>query len=319
MLDLVIITIIDTIRLLYKLVPLLFLGLYFSGVAYRIPKLMKLGILLKPLCSLSRLPSCCSLYFTLCLFNPPAATMNLVEFRKKGMIEEKAIIVAYLVSGLPVIIYIIFFAIGPIALPLLGISTSILYLLSLLGCGLLQTIIGIFVGNIWLKKGLEKEFDNDNRLEDLPIMSILRISFFGSLKSLNSIVWLLIAIVFLVFFLEHSGIMSWIETLSKPLMDILTLPSLSIKLISTSAMNLVAGCGMAESLLSQHLLTELEVTISLIAGGFLYNLGELWHTILPFNISFFGLNLGIKVAFPLWVAIGISEILVLVILVVLRA
>ena len=316
--DLVKDSLVDAIRLLYKLVPLLFLGLYFSGVAHRIPKVMKVGIFFKPLCALSRLPSCCSVYFTLCLLNPSAATMNLVDLRKKGILEEKDVIVASLSAGLPIFLYFIFFAIAPVALPFLGIAAGMLYLFSLLGCGFFQTMLGIVIGNIWLENGLEKTGDGDRQWENQPLQTVLKVAFWGALKNLHSIVWLLAAIVFLVALLEHSGVMSRLAAVAEPLLGILRLPSQSFTLISASAMNLVAACGMAEELMTQSLLTGREIVISLIAGAFLFNLGELWHTVLPYNISFFGFKLGIKVSVSLWTAIGISEIFVLAILIALR-
>ena len=316
--DLLKITLEDSFRLLSKLVPLLFLGLCFASLAYRIPRVRKAGILLKPLCSLSRLPSCCSLYFTLCLINLPAAVMTLVEFRKKGMIDGNVILVSYLVAGIPTTIYFVLFFAGPVAFPLLGISAGLLYLICFLGCGVFQTLAGIVLGNLLLEKGPADEFECINEMKELTVMRTLGISILEALKTFKSIAKILIPIIILVFLFVHSGAMAWIGSVAKPLTSFLGLPSSSIDLIFTSTINLIAACGMGGSLLSKGVLNGIEVVICLMVGAFLYNLGELWHTILPYNISFFGLNLGAKISVSLWVTIGISELFIIMILIVLR-
>jgi len=58
--------------------------------------------------------------------------------------------------------------------------------------------------------------------------------------------------------------------------------------------------------------------ISLMAGAFIYNLGEILHTTMPYNVSFFGLKLGAKMAITICLAIGASQALVIVILIGLR-
>ena len=130
MLDLLKITFEDSFRLLAGLIPLVFLGLYFASLAYRIPRIQKIGILMQPLCSLSRLPFCCSVYFTVCLINLPAAVMTLVKFRKSGMIDDNSVVVASLVAGIPVMIYIALFFACPVALPVLGLPAGLLYMQS---------------------------------------------------------------------------------------------------------------------------------------------------------------------------------------------
>jgi len=344
MIDLLKITIEDSFRLLIKLAPLLFLGLFVAGIMYRIPAVRKVGILMKPLCSMSKLPQCCSIYFTLCLLNPPAGTMTLVEFRKKGMIDGNVILVSYLVAGIPITIYFVLFFAGPVALPFLGISAGLLYLTCFLGCGVFQTLAGIVLGKLLLEKGPADEFECiDEKISPSPlcqrgargdfhassrrqamgvnkteVMRILGISILEALKIFKAIAKILIPIVILVFLLIHSGAMGWIGSVAKPLTSFLGLPSSSIDLISTSTVNLIAACGMGGSLLSEGVLSGVEVVISLMAGAFLYNLGELWHTILPYNISFFGLNLGAKISVSLWITIGISELFIIMILIVLR-
>lgn len=309
----------DSFRLLSKLVPLLFLGLCFASLAYRIPRVRKSGILMKPICSLSRLPSCCSIYFTLCLVNFPAAVMTLVEFRKKDMIDDNSVVVASVASGIPVMIYISLFFSGPVAIPVLGISTGLLYLGCFVACGVLQTIIGIIIGKALLKKKPAHELAENKGEEKLPAKEILTAAFFEALKTLKSMAVILVPITFFVFLLINSGFMAQVGRIARPLTAMAGLPDASIELIATSAMNIVAAYGIGGIMLSNGTLTGMEIVVSLMCGAFIFNLTEVWHTFLPFNISFFGLRLGIKISFALFAAIGISELTIIMILTAIKS
>ena len=318
MADLLKMTFEDSAKLLFKLVPLLFLGLCVAEIAYRIPAVRMLGNVMKPISSIARLPEYGPVYLTLCLLNPMAATMSLVGFKKRGTISEEAVIVSSLVSGLPVMIYFTFFAIGPVALPMLGLRVTLLYALCLLGTGLFQSLIGIAVGNILLERRESQKFGDSEQIQHLPTVRIVKEAFYSAIKTLRCIIYVLAPILFIVFFLIHSGLMAWIEKIAQPVTTFLDLPAPSIELISTSAMNLIAACGIGGILLSNGTLRSVEVVISLMAGAFIYNLGELLHTTMPYNVSFFGLKLGTKIAITVWLAIGASQIVVIAILIGLR-
>ena len=308
----------DSARLFCKLVPLLFLGLYVAEIAYRIPAVRKLGNMMRPISSMARLPEYGSVYLTLCLLNPAAATMSLVDLRKRGAISDEAVIVSSLVSGFPVMIYFTFFAIGPVALAMLGLQVSMLYILCLLGSGLFQTLMGIATGIFLFERVQPQKSGVNEQVKYLPIWRIVKGAFYGAIKNLRRIIYVLAPILFIVFFLTHSGVMAWVEKIAQPVATFLHLPAPSIELISTSAMNLIAACGIGGILLSRGILRPVEVVISLMAGAFIYNLGEILHTTMPYNVSFFGLKLGAKMAITIWLAIGASQALVIVILIGLR-
>ena len=314
MLDLLISVLLDSFRLLAELVPLVFLGLYFASLAYRIPKIRKIGILMRPLCTLSRLPLCCSVYFTICLVNLPAAVMTLVKFRKSGMIDDNSVMVASLVAGAPVMLYIALFFACPVALPVLGLSAGLLYIGCFVGCGALQTLMGILAGRSLLKKGPLPELSRDGEAECLPFKKTLVKALFEALAGLKSVIVILVPITVLVFLLANSGIMAQTERLARPLTALVALPEAAIQLIATSAINVVAAYGIGGMLLSDGALTVTEVAISLMCGAFLFNIIELWHTLIPFNVSFFGVRLGIRIAFCLFAAIGLSELSVIAVL-----
>ena len=43
---------------------------------------------------------------------------------------------------------------------------------------------------------------------------------------------------------------------------------------------------------------------------FLFNIFEIFHAFIPYNVAFFGRNLGLKVAMALFLSIGMSELVV---------
>ncbi len=54
--------------------------------------------------------------------------------------------------------------------------------------------------------------------------------------------------------------------------------------------------------------------MGIIVGMFLYNLFEIFHTLIPFNVAFFGSKLGLRVAIALFLSIGVSDLAVIAML-----
>jgi hypothetical protein len=160
--------------------------------------------------------------------------MTLVEFRTKGLIEEKTIIVASLAGGLPVMMYVTAFFLVPV--------------------------------------------------------------------------------LFVVFVFAHSGIMAFFTKMVKPLSSWIGLPAESAQVTAAAVVNLVAAMGIGSKLSKNGLLTGGQVVLALLCGLFIFNMMELFHTTLPYNVSFFGPRLGIKVAFTTFLAIGVSEAIVIMLL-----
>jgi len=308
----------DSVGLFLKLVPLLFLGVYVAEMAYRVPAVRRVGKIMRPLSSMARLPDSGTIYLTLCLLNPLAATMTLVELRNKKAIAEKEVVVFSLVSGLPITAYFAFFTILPVAIPMLGFKVASIYILSLLLVGIFESGIGIACGRALLERDKANKEIWDVKEQPVPISRIAREAFFSALKAFRRIILILAPILFIVFLLNHSGGMAWLQNIAQPLTLLMDLPPISVELIMTSSMNLVAACGIGGFLLSDGAIGPLEVVLSLMLGGFIYNLGEIWHTLLPYNISFFGAKLGVKVAVVVWLGIGVGQLLSISLLMVLK-
>jgi hypothetical protein len=305
----------DTGVLSLTLVPLVFLGLVFASLAYRVRRVKKAAICLMPLCKAARLPPCCSLYFLLCFLNPPAATMTLVEFRGKGLIGDKTVIVASLVGGLPVMVYVTTFFTVPVTLPILDISTAFLLLASFIACGVIQTGLGVILGRTVLVRGRIK---GDVERVWLGESASWKKSLISSLKEASISIWevtkRLVPTLFVAFLFIHSGIMALFAKAATPLSLLTGLPTESVQVTATAAVNFVAAIGIGSSLSEVGLLTGKQVVLSLMCGLFIFNMIELFHTTLPYNISFFGPKLGVKVAFTTFFAIGASEAVMMMLL-----
>ena len=299
--------------LLFKLIPFVLIGFFIAESAYRIPSLKKIGNLFNPISKLARIPEYGPLYLTTSLFNPLSATMILVELRKRHLITDNGVVVFALSSGFPVSIHYTLIWAVPVCLSMLGIGITALFTSGMVIVGLFQSVTGILYSR-YLKGELELEKCLiGSKSPHLPLKRILTEAIGSSIKGMIRIVRILYPILFVVFVLKNSGIMTWITKVTMPILDSLKLTSSSAELITVSSLNFFAACSIAKGMLLKRILSSFEIVLSFILGSFIYSLGELWHTTLPYNIAFFGVRLGTRVALSLWITFITGKLLIITI------
>ncbi len=321
---------VGAIIFILKLSLFILIGLLFAYIACRWRKLYKLGFIFNGLTRIARLPSCCSLYFLMSMLNLSSATPTLLGFYHKKMLNDRQVIVATITAGFPVMLWYIFFFTGPLAIGLLGIQNGLLFLLIWLFIGAVETFMGIIYGRFSLKyenyynkaflngenqtfsykyRGYEKE-----RGRSVYIRQV-KDAIKESLKTLAKILKVLAPVVFILYIVVNSEeIMRYVSMFLEPIARIFPVKEEALPITIASAFNIIIAMSLAAQLIEGGSLPPLDAFIAIVAGMLLFNIFEIFHTLIPYNVSFFGRKLGLKVAIAIFIAIAVSEIITIFVL-----
>jgi hypothetical protein len=313
---------IDAAIFILELTVFIYIGLFLAEVACKRKKLLRIGFIFEPLVKLCKLPRCCALYFLMCLVNVSSATPALLGFYKKGLVrDDKQVITATITAGLPIVFWNVIFLIGVIAIGLFGLKKGILFLLVFVSMGLIQAIIGIIYGRVKLS-GLSQGHDCDYEIEDMDsclkekkgLKEELKEAFKDSLKTLAKILKILAPVIFLLYVIINSEeIMIYVNAGLRPIAVIFPVESEALPIAITAAFNLIVALSMAQQLIAGGL-PVIDVFMAIIVGMFLYNIFDLFHSIIPYNVAFFGRKLGLRLSSALFLSVGISELVVIMML-----
>lgn len=323
---------VDAIIFILKLSLFILIGLLFAYIACRWRKLYKLGFIFNGLTRIARLPSCCSLYFLMSMLNLSSATPTLLGFYHKKMLNDRQVIVATITAGFPVMLWYIFFFTGPLAVGLLGIQNGLLFLLIWLFIGAIETFIGIIYGRFSLKHEnyYNKAFLNEEnqtfsykeyggyekeRERSVYMIRQVKDAIKESLKTLAKILKVLAPVVFILYIVVNSDeIMRYVSMFLEPIARIFPIKEEALPITIASAFNIIIAMSLAAQLIESGSLPPLDAFIAIVAGMLLFNIFEIFHTFIPYNVSFFGRKLGLKVAIAIFIAIAVSEIITILVL-----
>lgn len=142
----------------------------------------------------------------------------------------------------------------------------------------------------------------------------LKEAFKDSLRTLAKILKILAPVIFLLYVMINSEeIMIYVNAGLRPIAVIFPVESEALPIAITAAFNLIVALSMAQQLILNGL-PVIEVFMAIIVGMFLYNIFDLFHSIIPYNVAFFGRKLGLRLSSALFLSVGISELVVIMML-----
>lgn len=313
--------VLDAAIFLLELTLFIYIGLFLAYIACRREKLLRIGFLFKPLARISKLPMCCSFYFLMTSINLTSSTPTLLGFYKQGLVsDDKQVITATITAGLPIMFWYVLFFTGPIAIGVFGLINGLLFLAVWVAIGLIQSILGIIYGRIMIPKLPQTEYDGEDCIfngtenESQTLKQEIKDASKDSFGILLKIMKILAPVTFILYIIMNSEtIMAYVNAALQPIAEILPLDVEAIPIAMMAAFNLIIAISMAQQLIVNGLLV-IDAFMAIVAGMFLYNLFEVFHTLIPYNVSFFGKNLGLKISVALFLTIGISDLAVIMIL-----
>jgi len=297
---------------------LVYVGLFFACAACKWEKVLKLGFIFAPLVKLCKLPRCCSFYFLMCLVNLSSSLPTLSGFYKKGLVSnDKQVIAAVLTAGLPIMLWYVVFLTGPLVIGLFGIKNGVSFLAVWTSIGLVQSAIGVTYSRIKLSDPSQEqdcEYGGYS-YEGGDFKTKITDAFRESLKMAVKVLRILAPAIFILYVITNSEeVMSYVTAGLQPIADVFPLDSEEALLISlTAAVNLIPALSITPQFIVDGL-PLIEAFMAIIVGMFLFNLFDVFHSFIPFNVAFFGRKLGMKVAIALFLSIGISELVIITLL-----
>ncbi|MEA1906917.1 MAG: hypothetical protein U9N12_08215 [Euryarchaeota archaeon] len=306
-------TIVDGAIFTFWVALLAYIGLFLASAATRWQWVLRLGFVFDPLTKVCRLPKCCSFYFLMCAVNITSSLPTLSGFYKNGMLGgDRQVITAILAGGLPVMIWYVFFFTGPIAIGLFGVRNGLYFLVVWLLIGIVQTTIGIGYSMIRLPRNF-KDSGYEHPVEKTNFRVGIKDAFHESLGMAVTVFKILVPVVFLLYILVNSDLMDYVNQLLRPVAAVFPLQPEVMPIAITGAFNIIVAFSMAQQLIVNGLgLTD--AFMGLIVGMFIYNLFEIFHTLIPYNVAFFGSKLGLRVAIALFLSIAVSDFAVIMML-----
>ena len=297
---------------------LVYVGLFFACAACKWQWVLKLGFIFEPLVKLCKLPRCCSFYFLMCLVNLSSSLPTLSGFYKKGLVSnDKQVIAAVLTAGLPIMLWYVVFLTGPLVIGLFGIKNGIYFLVVWTSIGLVQTAIGVTYSRIKLSEPAQEqdcEYGGYSYVGG-DFKTKITDAFKESLKMAVKVLRILAPVIFILYVITNSEeVMSYVTAGLQPIASIFPLDSEEALLISlTAAVNLIPALSITPQFIVDGL-PLIEAFMAIIVGMFMFNLFDVFHSFIPFNVAFFGRKLGMKVAIALFLSIGISDLAVIMML-----
>jgi len=286
------------LKLWINVLPSMLLGCFLGNLFHNTAFLHRLGRGMRPLARLGHLPAGCATSLTLCLVNRIAAYTMLAELKNTGLIRARDVVVSFLVSALPTSLYFITFFIGPVVISSLGWSTGVTYLSIYLGINILVSGVGLLMGKFLLplpEQGKEEDEQSWRAVQE-PWREKLIVAARRTLPAFRRLALVFMPVTLLVSILLHTPLMDQMMRQVNPALNYLGLPGVTIIVITTGVMSMIAGIATLGPILQAGLVTPYEAITTLLIASVLHYLYEFWSGGLPTNISIFGPKLGGKVS-----------------------
>jgi hypothetical protein len=297
-----------------KVVPVIIIAVFLSNLLREYGVIKKLDFLVRPLIRGANLPDGSGAFLVTSLASGTASYSMLGDHHKNGELDDTQVIVISIMNTFFHHIHHFFTYWVPVAIPLLGLRTGLMYVALRMTIGLAMTLSAVVIGRIFIKKKSELLSEGkDHSLESNATK--INHSLKGTKKTLKSILpRLYIVYIAAVAFLA-AGYLESIGNVAEPLAHIFGLPGEAITIIAIQLVDVTSGYVIAGALLQNGTLNSFQAVIALLLGTMItLSMTYAKHS-LPTKIVFFGARLGTKVAvYNLILNLSLSLIALLVLL-----
>ncbi len=275
----------ETLELLRMVVPIMFFGLLFSNLVFSHPKVRKF---VEPIDRITEFAKVRCGTVVLAFFAHPIAGLSVLsDLYRKGALEEREVTVIYIISLIPRNVRIVLMFLAPIALSALGPVLGAIYS----SLELMTRLAVIFVGILIARRFVDTCTVEYDHLSDFS----LKDNVFRSLRLFLRTIAVFVPSVFLVMLLLDAGFLEVLNGMCRPIMDGLGIPTSGLMIIAAGTTSMVAGIGVAGSLLAKGAIDGFSALISIIVASIFHGFVECIRRTLAINVSFFG-KLGVRLA-----------------------
>ena len=275
----------ETLNLLKMVVPVMFIGLLASNVFFSLPQVRRFIEPIDRLTSFANLR--CGSVILAFFAHPIAGLSMLSDLYRRNVLNRDEVTVIFLISLIPRNIRIILMFLAPIAFSALGFILGLIYTLLEIFSRLGVILVGVLFGRRLVGDGCTID---DDHFEDVTIKeSVIR-----SIKLFFRTLAIFIPSVFIVMLILDLGFLNVLSSVCKPVLDIFGLPSSGLIIIAAGTSSMIAGIGVAGSLLARGAIDYFSVLVSIFIASMFHGIVECLRRSLAINVSFFGTKLGVK-------------------------
>ncbi|MCD4767047.1 MAG: hypothetical protein K8R34_11105 [Methanosarcinales archaeon] len=283
-----------------KIVPIITIGIFATGLAVNLGLMRKFDRLVKPLSAKARISGTSALSVLTCTFSSTAGYSMLSEGLNNKRISEREVIAVSLITSFPGILSHLFTFFIPVVIPILGFTTGVIYVCLRGFVALLKTCLGIFLARLWLKD-IDNQSTNSQSSVSNPVHTsidkkhALNKSAASTYKMLKRITPIMFITLFLTSVAMELGIFQSFSKILDPVMNILGLESEIALISATLIVNTYSGMILSGSLLGDGMISTKGVLIALLLGNVISFSTRFVKHSLPLHVSLFGPKLGGKI------------------------
>ncbi len=283
-----------------KIVPIIAIGIFATGLAVNLGLMRKFDRLVKPLSAKARISGTSALSVLTCTFSSTAGYSMLSEGLNNKRISEREVIAVSLITSFPGILSHLFTFFIPVVIPILGFTTGVIYVCLRGFVALLKTCLGIFLARLWLKD-IDNQSTNSQSSVSNPVHTsidkkhALNKSAASTYKMLKRITPIMFITLFLTSVAMELGIFQSFSKILDPVMNILGLESEIALISATLIVNTYSGMILSGSLLGDGMISTKGVLIALLLGNVISFSTRFVKHSLPLHVSLFGPKLGGKI------------------------
>ncbi|HIE31441.1 MAG TPA: hypothetical protein EYP67_03550 [Methanosarcinales archaeon] len=307
-----------------KIVPVIAIGILATNYAVNIGLMRKFDRLIHPISKRAKISAVSALSVVTCTFSSTAAYAMLSEELSAKRISEREVIATTLISSFPGILSHLFTYFLPVVIPILGLTTGVIYI-SLRGfVALAKTCLGFLLARMWLGENVvvtdvasahhdahepSRDLAGDKSAWDKSVKTTYRM--------LKRIVPVMFVTLFLVALLMERGVFQEVSGIIEPVTDILGLESEIALVSATEILNTYSGLILAGNFLDESVLSAKGVLIALMLGNVISFSTRFAKHSLPLHVSLFGPTLGSKIVAINGAATLVVDIVIIIALVLM--
>jgi len=268
----------DTIKLLRLILPILFFGLLLSNLVYSSPHFNKLINTFSNLMNRAKLKSGAAIASF--LVHPVMAFSMLSEMRRRGVIDNREVVIASLVGIFPRAVRLVVLYVAPVVIPVLGFW-GLLYVILVLSTRTAVAALGIVIAKKTLDGGTVRIYAPRNGSLKEVVFRFLRVSAVLSVS------------IFVTMLAFRAGLLNYLEGFSQTL-SALGLPPSAFLIVAAGIPSMLAGIATASSFYTTGVIAGLDAIIALFIASAFHSIVEMLRNTMPITVSLFGKSLGFK-------------------------
>lgn len=284
------------IYLTVKIVPIIVIAVFFANLLSEYGVIKRLDFLVKPLIRGANLPDGSGAVIVTSLASGTASYSMLGNHHQKGELDDTQVIVISIMNTFFHHIHHFFTYWVPVAIPLLGLYTGLMYVMIRMSIGLIMTLSAVAIGRVFIKttkKTISGSEDHSSETNSVKIRHAVE----GTMKTLKLIIPRLYLVYTAAVIFLATGYLERFGEMAEPLAHVFGLPGEAITIIAVQLIDVTSGYVMTGALLQSGALNSFQAVTALLLGTMItLSMTYAKHS-LPSKIVFFGPKLGTKIAF----------------------